>query len=195
MYRILLDDVSNSRFQYDWFSFVKSILDSTGLSYIWLEQNTENSFWLSQTVKITLESQFKQEWQTSIDTSSKCINYRLFKTEHKFENYLLNLPPKLMKTFIKFRLCNNKLPIEVGRWRGIDRNRRKCTLCNLNLIGDEFHYVIQCPFFENDRKLICPRITRRNQNCITFSNIFNETSSVKLIKLCTFLGKILAVFM
>ena len=107
MYRILLDDVSNSRFEYDWFSFVKSIFDSIGLSYIWLGQNIENSFWLSQTVQITTESQFKQEWQTSIDTFSKCINYRLFKTEHKFENYLLKLPPKLMKTFIKFRLCNN----------------------------------------------------------------------------------------
>ena len=126
MYCILLDDVSNSRFEYDWFSFVKSIFDSTGLSYIWLGQNIENSFWLSQTVQVTLESEFKQEWQTSINTSSKCINYRLFKRNINSKiTFLSKLSPKLMKTFIKFRLCNNKLPIEIGRWRGIDRNHRK----------------------------------------------------------------------
>ena len=33
--------------------------------------------------------------------------------------------------------------IETGRYRGIVRNERKCILCNLNVLEDEFHFVLQ----------------------------------------------------
>ena len=35
--------------------------------------------------------------------------------------------------------------IELGRHNNIPRNERKCTLCNLNDIEDEFHFVLKCP--------------------------------------------------
>ena len=119
----------------------------TGLSYIWFEHNAENSSWLSKTVQNILESQSKQAWQNSLEQSSKCSNYKMYKTEHKFEKYLTLFPPRLLQKIICFRLCNSRLPIETGRWRGIDNSLRKCNLCNLNLIGDEFHYLLECPFF------------------------------------------------
>ena len=43
LYRILLDDVLTNNLRYDWISFVKSIFDDTGLSYIWFEQKADNS--------------------------------------------------------------------------------------------------------------------------------------------------------
>ena len=35
-------------------------------------------------------------------------------------------------------MCNNYLPIENLRWAGIDRDDRKCNLCDKRDIGDEF---------------------------------------------------------
>ena len=167
LYRILLDDVQTHNFRYDWISFVKAIFDDTGLSYIWFEHNAENSSWLSKTVQNILESQYKQAWQDSLEQSSKCSNYKIYKTKHKFEKYLILLPPRLLQKLICFRLCNNRLPIETGRWRGTDHNLRKCNLCYLNLVGDEFHYLLECPFFSDERKTFLPIINRRNLNCIT----------------------------
>ena len=126
LYRILLDDVLTNNLRYDWISFVKSIFDDTGLCYIWFEQKADNSIRLSNTVQNILESQFKQTWQSNIETSSKCSNYKIYKTEHKFEPYLTILPPRQMQRIISYRICNNRLLIETGRWSGIDRNLRKC---------------------------------------------------------------------
>ncbi len=55
---------------------------------------------------------------------------------------------------VKFRTSNHKLPIETGRWNGIERSERKCNLCNLKDIGDEFHYLLICPFLAESRKKI-----------------------------------------
>ena len=60
------------------------------------------------------------------------------------------MPPKMRKSFIDYRLCNNKLPIEIGRWANINRSLRKCNMSNSGTVGDEFHYVLECCFFWND---------------------------------------------
>ena len=39
-------------------------------------------------MKNNLINQFKQIWNSSIETSSKGGNYKLFKGEFKFDNYL-----------------------------------------------------------------------------------------------------------
>lgn len=100
----------------------------------------------------------------------------------------------MRKSFINFRICNHKLPIETGRWRQIDRNLRKCNRCLGNAIGDEFHYVFECPFFDLDRSLIVPFIRRNRANAVVFYNLFNETNFSKLKRLCKFLEIILDSF-
>ena len=93
LYRILLDDGQTHNFRYDWISFVKAIFDDTGLSYIWFEHDAENSSKLSKSVQNIIESQYKQAWQDSLEQSSKCSNYKIYKTEHKFETLS---PPRLL---------------------------------------------------------------------------------------------------
>jgi hypothetical protein len=56
----------------------------------------------------------------------------------------------------RFRTANHKLPIEIGRWNYTNRNNRICTHCNKNELGDEFHYILDCPFFEQDRNIYIP---------------------------------------
>jgi hypothetical protein len=56
-----------------------------------------------------------------------------------------------MKYFWKFRTTNHHLPIEKGRHLGIERNLRTGTHCNKNIIGDEFHYLLECDTFKEIR--------------------------------------------
>ena len=53
--------------------------------------------------------------------------------------------------FIKFRTANHKLPVETGRRENIPHAERKCSLCNKNDIGDEFHYLLICLYFATER--------------------------------------------
>lgn len=95
--------------------------------------------WLKAKVKLTLIDQFKQSWQSFLQTSPKALNYRLYKDELKFENYNNILLKKDLITFCRFRTCNHHLPIESGRWLNIPRQDRICPHCNLKDLGDEFH--------------------------------------------------------
>ena len=79
----------------------------------------------------------------------------------------------------KLRTGNHKFPRECGRWLGIDLSQRKCTLCNLHEIGDEFHYVLKCPFFSEERKKI-DRQYFFNPNILKYKELMNSKDETKL---------------
>ena len=62
--------------------------------------------------------------------------------------YLLVLPPNLSRPRCKFRICSHRLPIQQGRYSGIDRRERFCTLYDCKNIGDEFHYLSKGTFLK-----------------------------------------------
>ena len=86
------------------------------------------------------------------------------------------------------------MPIEKGRWLGIDRNERKCQLCTLNEVGDEFHYLLHCPHFVNERTRYLPFINRNTINILTFRNVMCENDSLKLNNLSRFVNIICKAF-
>ena len=58
-------------------------------------------------------------------------------------------------------------------WAGIDRDHRKCNLCDKRDIGDEFHYLLSCSFFANTRRGLLPSCYLQHPNCIVFKNVLN----------------------
>jgi hypothetical protein len=69
-----------------------------------------------------------------------------------FISYLVQLPYDLRKAYCNYRCLNHRLPIEKGRFWGVKRDDRICDLCDLEHIGDEFHYLFECKYFERERK-------------------------------------------
>ena len=174
-----------------WLLFTKKILDDVGKSFIWLSQgqNISNDL-LKLQVKQSLRDQFIQQWSSDIFTSSKCCNYRIFKCEFGFETYLTKLPIKLREFFTKFRCRNHKLPIEQGIYAGIAKDERLCTLCDLNEMGDEFHYLFNCTHFSLVRKTHLKKFYRYHVSSLKMKLLFN-LCDVQCIKLCKFIKHIM----
>lgn len=126
-----------------WLKYVRDILNSCGLSYVWINQSFSSINWLKSIVKDTLINQFLQDWFRNVENSPKCLNYKIFKKGFGQDIYLTKLPNDLRVLFTKFRTCNHKLPIETRRWTNIKRFHRICLLCNTNTLGDEQHYVME----------------------------------------------------
>jgi len=123
---------------------VQSLLDSLGLSYICSnETHTIESF--KRIVKQRLNNQFIQEWQSRVAENSVCSNYHLFKKKFCFEEYLTYLPSILRQRVLKFRLSNHRLPIQQRLSLDIPRDEGICTVCDSGEVGDEFHYLLNCP--------------------------------------------------
>jgi hypothetical protein len=59
-----------------------------------------------------------------MNNSSKGLCYTNFKDCFEFENYLNLLDDKDRQLLCKFRTCNHRLTIEIGRWQGIERQNR-----------------------------------------------------------------------
>ena len=82
---------------------------------------------------------------SSFNETSKLYIYSKIKSEIKLENYLLFFSNfKMRQLFTKFRVSDHCLEIESGRYKNITREERICKNCNLNEIGDEYHFFLKC---------------------------------------------------
>ena len=142
-------------YQSSYLKCVKDTLNGLGLSNYWISQrNTVKPAlpFFKRQINQRLRDQYQQEWHAELNSNELFYNYRMYKQNFQYEEYLNLLPENLAINFMKFRLLNHKLPIQKGRFLGIERNERLCEKCNLNELGDEFHYIFVCPFFLSARK-------------------------------------------
>lgn len=75
--------------------------------------------------------------------------------------------------FTKLWTCNHRYPIETGRLNNIDKNFRKCTICDINSIGNKFHYVLECTYFANNRQMFLSKRYHKNPNKIKLNDLIN----------------------
>ena len=139
--------------------------------------------WLVSFIKLRLKDQFQQAWHSSLENSSKALNYKLFKDIFETDDYL-EIPEKIFSVeMCRFRITNHKLPIEQGRRNNIGRSNRLCIGCNNNDIGDEFHYIFECKNSDENRKCCMSNIYFRNANVIQFRKLIYDITNKLLLKL------------
>ena len=177
-----------------WVAHIEKVLNECGMGNVWTSPNNFDSNWLNKAFKLRLSDIFKQNWHTMVNDKSSCLNYRLFKQEHIFEKYLEILDPINRISFIRFRCGNSKIPIVLGRYNNRPIEESVCNLCNSGDVGDEFHYIMKCKFFETDRKNLIPQYFWRSPNVITFELLFSSHNKKLLIKLSKFIYIIVTKF-
>ena len=194
LYLLLLYLHKNNIYSCKWILFIEKILQDVGLNYIWLNNAVTDADWLCMEVQKRLQMQYIQEWNAVVQNTSKCINYRIFKTEFKMEFYINELQPKFYIPIARYRTANNRLPIERGSWNDTERSQRVCTLCNRNELGDEFHYLFECEFFKETRRLYLPSFYRKHVNTLKFQTLMTSTRIKLLQQLSRFIYIILSKF-
>ena len=105
------------------------------------------------------------------DRVNKLADEGLYKYQiYRKMNPSLNPSPfiNLLHHIIKFRLGSHKLPIETGRWKGLDRCDRVCPECQV--LGDEEHYLFYCFLVRRD-DLLLPEV---------FGNLWKNANVFKL---------------
>ena len=75
--------------------------------------------------------------------------------------------------------------MELGRWKGVPYNERLCTFCN-NDVGDEYHMMLVCPYFKEDRVKYVRPYYYRNPNTLKFQQLMTSKQK-KLPRLCYYI--------
>ena len=112
------------------------------------------------------------------------IIYKLF----DFEKYLLNCNYVERIALSKLRCANIKLPVYNTIFM---YDTDICTLCNLYILGDEYHYIMLCPYFRE--KYVKPYYYTR-PSVIKFEKLLCSSSKKKLSNLAKFARIILKQF-
>ena len=104
------------------------------------------------------------------------------------QDYLhLAIPQRLRSSLAKLRIGNHDLEIERGRHHRIPVNERICKLCHsLNElhVEDEYHVVMQCPFYDDLRNIYLD-IQDKPKNLYTFISVMKAQDD-KLINLASY---------
>ena len=177
-----------------WLDKIKSILNNIGMSNIYDSINSVNKTWFKNTIKIKLNDIYNQKWSESVFNNVTCLNYRAMTTQKKVQEYLLRLPKPYWYTMCKFKTANHRMPIVQGRYSNIPVDDRVCTLCPSNKIGDEFHYLLVCNYFSDDRAKFIKKFYSRRPNMDKMSQLFNNTNSKHILNLAKFIAIIMKHF-
>ena len=179
---------------FKWLNYIKQILISVGMPDLLNQPSINNPKATKTLIKTILNDIYLQEWHAKLQNSSKGRAYSIFKQDLNFETYLNTLNKSSYIPLIKFRTSNYKLPIETGRWENIPLNERKCTLCNKNDIGDDFHYLFICPYFANDRINFLKPYFYSRPNILKYKDLLSNKNKTILFKLSKFVKIIMNAF-
>ena len=189
VYRLLYKMHIDGTHECLYLKFIKSTLIEIGLPYVWEIQSTNNlnRHWFKNYIKTTLQNQFVQNWQSTLDNNSIYTTYRMIKSNFTQSPYMSRLVSNCIIPITRFITTNNKLPINVLRFENIERRERFCTKCNSIDIGDEFHCLFICPYFSQKRKELLPNKFTKKPNAIQFFNLINNENKNTLLKLKHFI--------
>ncbi len=156
---------------FTWTSMIKYVLDTCNFSSVWSNQGTSinNDNIFIKTLRERLQNNYYEmvkksmnnDCRTNTKSKNKLRTYRLFKQDHKREQYLTTIKDPLLRAAVaKLRLSDHHLMVERGRHLKLDIENRKCTKCNLHLLEDEKHAVMICPAFQDERSQLIVYIKR-----------------------------------
>ena len=148
--------------------------------------------WLKSAFKLRLSDIFSQDWKTNLNTNSLCTSYKMFKDSLHFENNLVNMDLKTRTNLARFRCRSHNLPVCANRFKTGATDSIICPLCDTNDIGDEFHYLFKCTFFDNAR-LNTLNLGTCASNSHTYIEMMSQPQGNYDKNICTFIGLIMYV--
>ena len=178
----------------EWIALLQSTLKNAGFNNIWSrEMDGFSSKYIKQALKLRLDDMFKQEWHDKMFNNNQCTNYRMFKGEPIMEDYLLRLDNVDRINLSRFCCRNHSLPVTRDRLTD-NRQGLMCPMCDLDEVGDEFHYLFRCAYFSTDREKLLGKKCVKDANVHFMSSVFNCKKMSKLKTLARFVNTVMHHF-
>ena len=161
-----------------WCTKIRDLLNMTGFGNVWLDQYVQDEREFVYIFRQRVTDMYLQEWSANISLTSKNRIFPNIKTRFCFEPYLDMNNSCLRVAVSRIRLSSHMFLIERGRWgkKRIDIEMRKCTVCNV--LEDEFHVLIECPKYKNQRRNCLPDNLKVKPSMFSFINYIKSEDMV-----------------
>ena len=173
LYMIALNFFRRDEYKSQCLKRVMYILDSCGLSYMWYTQHAIPTKQCKVIIHRRIEDIALQNGilMFLLRQCVECTDY--FFKQLDFENYVLHSNCRDRISLSKIRCANSNLPI----YKHINiYDSDVCTLCNLNVCVDEYHYVLICPFFKHNRTMYLKPYFYTKPSLYKFGELFSSSN-------------------
>jgi exonuclease III len=128
---------------------------------------------LTMLLKSNVQSTIEKEWQFNISKTTgkqkshnnKLRTYATIKSHFKLEPYLLAVKNRAHRiSLCRFRTSNHSLRVEKGRYQSLKLTERTCCYCTLNVVEDEYHFLLKCPLYSTERAVYLKNVFDKNLN-------------------------------
>ena len=145
----------------NWCFDVKEILESISLTNIYVNVSYAN---ITQ-IRNKLIHLYENGWREQVYLSPKLRTYSVFKTQFCTENYLNCISNRGHRSIMaQFRCGILPLSVETGRFLYIPLEFRLCKFCNHDVLEDEMHFLLNCPFYADLRNNLILKAIEKEQN-------------------------------
>ena len=106
------------------------------------------------------------------------------------------MPPNIWIPLVKLRTANHMFPIEIYSWNILyrEKSKRLCSLCTLNEVGDEYHYLMTCPISKEAREEFLAKYYFKKPSVYKYIELVNSTNQKILLGLSKFLNILFSIF-
>ena len=155
-----------------------------------------NYLWLKHAFERNVKDQWITEWRSLLSSKSSCSSYVSYKDIFVLESYLIKLPKLSRFALCRLRTNNHRLPVVTGRYNRTPREERTCNKCNDNVIGDEYHVLLECNNQEITQLRIkyLPMYYRHNPNRYKFVELLQNNRYTIQRKAALFVKSVLSIF-
>ena len=168
-----------------WVGCIGEIFNYLDLGFLFNNPEKFKISYIMNKIKFHLRSKFINIWKTNLfsdhgkrlNSGNKLRTYRTFKNTFVFEPYLLIGNREQKQLFSKLRISDHSLEIEKGRYLGQEVKDRICKICK-NEIEDEFHLLIRCKNYDEDRRKYFEKLKKEYKN---FEQISDENKFIWLM--------------
>ena len=162
------------------------MLQNLGLGDLWLNQQHCDIF--LPEIKQRILDQYHQSWYSEINNSQRLASYSRVKHSFEQEIYLDILTEKKYKVALtKFRFSSHTLETETGRYHNIPRSERKCKFCPMNVIENEFHFLLACPLYNDLRRKYFKPYFCRWPTLHKFDRLMTSTKKTEILNISKYI--------
>ena len=139
---------------------------------------SKHKFFQKQATDCYLQNQF----YNYINNEENRSFFSKLKQTYEEERYLNLKNFEIRNALSKLRLSSNKLAVVTGKWYKINKEKRLSTICNLNAIEDEFHFLTNCSNYKKLRKSPFKSIQDNEHIDLSWGNIKKLRESLQHFK-------------
>ena len=157
---------------------------------MWISQEVGDEALFLREFTLRLQDIARQNWRADLESSAKLSTYSEFKSLLNSEKYLKVVKNYFIrKQLAKLRTSNHDLMIEKGRYQGIEVANRTCEQCDMQRVEDEYHFLLECPKYDDLGREYLPRYYVNYPNRCKYLSLISTENDTELQTLSIFVYK------